>query len=53
MKLRKNVKSLFVRAWIFEVFVDKMRVLGNMSLPEAIAALLHIPFVFNLRYVKV
>ena len=43
----------FVRSWVFEVWADKARLLGNLSITTAIAAFLHISFVFNLVYPQV
>ena len=41
------------KTFVFEVIVDKERVLGNLTFPQAIASLLHIAFVFNLKYPQV
>ena len=40
------------KMWVFEVYVDKMKLLGNLSFRQAIASFLHIAFVFNLEYPK-
>ena len=41
------------RTFVFEVHVEKRRLLGNMDLPSAIAAFLHLAFVCDLKYPKV
>jgi len=40
------------KAWIFEVWVDKMKVLGELTLVQGIASFLHLAFSFNLQYPK-
>ena len=40
-------------SWIFEVWVDKMKLLSNLSLTQAIASFLHLAFVFHLQYPQV
>jgi len=40
------------RIWIFEVWVDKMKLLENLTLAQAIASFLHLSFTFNLQYPK-
>ena len=39
--------------WIFEVWVENERLLGNLSLAAAISSLIHLVFVFDLKYSKV
>ena len=41
------------RIWVFEVWGDGEKLLGNLSLSTAIAAFLHVSFVFNMKYPKV
>ena len=38
---------------MFELWVDKTKVLGNLSITQAIASFLHMAFVFDLHYPKV
>ena len=38
---------------MFELHAEKEKLIGNLDLPNAIAALLHIAFVVNLKYPKV
>lgn len=38
---------------MFEVHVEKQRILSNLDLSSAIASLLHLAFVFNIKYPKV
>jgi len=40
------------RLWVFEVWGDGEKLLGNLSLSTAIAAFLHVSFVFNMKYPK-
>ena len=40
-------------SWIFEVWVDKTKALGNLGIVQAISSFLHMAFVFNLQYPKV
>ena len=42
-----------VRIFIFELYVEKKCLLGNMNLAEALGAFLHLCFVFDLLYPKV
>lgn len=41
------------RSWHFELWVDKQKLMCNLSLVQAISSLLHLSFVFDLKYVKV
>ena len=38
---------------MFEVWGDGEKLLGNLSLSAAIAAFLHVTFVFNMKFPKV
>ena len=38
---------------MFELWVEKARILHNMDMAECIAAFLHLVFCFNLKYPKV
>ena len=38
---------------IFEIWVDKSKLIGNLSLHSAIATFIHVAFIFNLKYPKV
>ena len=44
--------SLF-RGFVFEVWAEKTRLLDNLNMPQAIAGLLHLAFVFDLKYPEV
>ena len=41
------------RSFVFELWADKAKLLGNMTLSAAITAFLQLCFVFNLTYPKV
>ena len=41
------------RNWVFELWVEEKKLLGNLGLSGAIAAFLHLAFVFDLKYPKV
>jgi hypothetical protein len=41
------------REFIFELYVEKKRLLEKLDISGAIGALLHLSFVFDLTYVKV
>ena len=41
------------RLFVFEVHVEKERLMDSLELPEAIAGVLHLAFVFDLKYPKV
>ena len=43
---------ILFRNWVFEVWVEEERLLGNLSLGAAIPSLLHLAFVFDLKYNK-
>ena len=47
-----TIKYIF-RAFVFEVWCERSRLLGPMDMFEAIASFLHLAFVFNLKYPKV
>jgi len=40
------------KAFVFEVWCERSRLLGPMDMFEAIASFLHLAFVFNLKYLK-
>ena len=46
-------KLVIFSSWMFEVWVDKTKLLGNLSLTQAIASFLHLAFVFDLQFPKV
>ena len=50
-----NVLVLIVifRSYVFELHAEKEKLIGNLDLQTAIAALLHLAFVVNLKYSKV
>ena len=41
---------LFYRKWVFELWVENEKLLGNLSLAGSIAAFVHLAFVFGLSY---
>ena len=41
------------RSYVFEVWVDSEKVLGNLNLATAISSFLHLCFCFDLKYPKV
>ena len=41
------------RHFHFDLWVEKTRLVVNMTLPGAVAALLHLVFIFDLRYPEV
>ena len=41
------------RTYVFEVWVEKARILGNLDMAQAISSLLQLVFCFNLKYPKV
>ena len=41
------------RAFIFELWVEHSRLLGNLDIVTAIAAFMHLCFVFDIKYPKV
>ena len=41
------------RSFVFEVWVEQVKLLGNLSISESIAAYLHLVFIFDLEYPKV
>ena len=43
----------FPRMFIFELWCEKRKLLGELDLAEAIAAFIHLAFVFDLKYPKV
>ena len=43
----------FFRDYVFELWVEEQKVLGNMSLTSAISSFLHLCFSFDLKYPKV
>jgi hypothetical protein len=48
-----QVYKVLLRSFVFELHAEKEKLIGNMDLPTAIAALLHLAFVVNLKYPKV
>ena len=49
-----HIKAVQVaKNFVFEVYVDKNKVLSNLTLAEALGSFLHIAFVFGLEYPKV
>ena len=38
------------QGWVFELWCESSKLLGNMSLSTAIASFLHLAFVFDLKY---
>ena len=53
LKLNAVLHSIyFFSSWIFEVWVDKGKLLGNLTICQAIASFLHLCFSFNLEYPK-
>ena len=45
--------NLLCRSYVFELYVEQVRILEKMDLAGSISAFLHLVFVFNLRYPKV
>ena len=39
--------------FVFEVWCERRKLLGDMDMAEAIASFLHLAFVFDLKYPKV
>ena len=52
-KLQCYFKLMCSRSYVFELFVEKERILINIDLAESISSLLHSVFCFNLKYPKV
>ena len=38
---------------MFELYVEKVKLMGNLSITESIAAFLHLAFIVDLQYPKV
>ena len=45
--------SLFCRSFVFELWTEHAKLLGNMDLISALAAFFHLCFTFDLKYPKV
>ena len=45
--------SLFCRSYVFELWTEHAKLLGNMDLISALAAFFHLCFTFDLKYAKV
>ena len=48
-----SFRLLLFRGFVFEVWAEKTRLLDNLNMPQAIAGLLHLAFVFDLKYPEV
>ena len=46
-------KNLLFREYVFELWIEKERILQNMQMAESISAFLHLVFTFGLKYPKV
>ena len=44
---------LFLRTFIFELWAEKSKLLGNMDIVTGLAAFYHLCFIFNLLYPQV
>ena len=47
------VNVIILRTFIFELYLENTKLLGNMDMVTAIAAFFHLCFVFDLKYPKV
>ena len=43
----------FVRTFVFELWCERKKLLGDLDMAEAVAAFIHLAFVFDLKYPKV
>ena len=46
------ITQIHCRAFMFELWCERSRLLGPMDMSEAIASYLHLAFTFNLKYSK-
>ena len=44
---------MFYRNFVFEIHVEKTKLMGNLNMGEAVAGFLHLAFVFDLKYPEV
>ena len=44
------LSSIHFRTYVFEVHVERDKLLGNLDLPTAVAAILHLVFIIDLKY---
>ena len=52
--LRSNCVLLFYFSlFIFELWVEGAKLVGNLTITEAVASFLHLSFVFDLKYPEV
>ena len=42
-----------LRTFVFELWAEKKKLLGNMDMVSALASFFHLCFTFNLKYLKV
>ena len=43
----------FVRTFIFELWCERKKLLGDLDMAEAVASFIHLAFVFDLKYPRV
>ena len=48
-----TLSSHYSRSFVFELWADETKLLGNMDFSTSIAAFVHLCFVFDLSYPKV
>ena len=48
-----HIMFFFVRTFVFELWCERKKLLGDLDMAEAVAAFIHLAFVFDLKYPKV
>ena len=53
MVIYLNNSNFLISLYIFELWVERTKLLGNLDLPDCIAAFIHLCFTFGLEYPEV
>ena len=53
INLVRNLINKSYRSYIFEIWVDEAKYLGNLNIATAIESYIHVAFCFDLKYPKV